>query len=94
MECKYCGGKCHKKGVINGNQQYWCTQCHKYQRAVYKYEAYKVSDEAIANFTKEGVGIRSTSRLLNISQSTVISRIRKIATDTKKPPISQKKLSK
>ena len=94
MKCKYCGEKCHKKGKINGNQQYWCTVCHKYQRKEYKYEAYNVDDGTIAAFTKEGVGIRSTSRLLNISQGTVISRIKKIAKATQKPAISQKKSTK
>lgn len=36
---------------------------------------------------KEGCGIRSISRILNISTKTVITRILKIASNTEEPPI-------
>lgn len=79
IDFKYCEGKCYKKGFRHVSQQYWCQLCKKYQKRFYKYKAYEVSDVTISDFVKEGVGIRSTSRLLKISQGTVISRIKKIA---------------
>ena len=79
LACKYCNNTCKKSGIRNGNQQFKCSICHKYQRQQYRYNAYNISDNTIINLTKEGVGIRSTSRLLKISTSTLIHRIKKIA---------------
>lgn len=88
MNCKYCKSICHRRGIRKGVQQYCCSSCRKYQRAQYRYASYEVSDAAIVACVKEGVGIRSTSRLLGISATTVISRIRRIARSIHKPPIS------
>ena len=89
MECKYCGGTCVKDGTQNnGRQRYKCKSCHRKQQALYSYNAYQkgINDE-IVTWTKEGVGIRSTARILNISPTTLLSRIVQIAHTISRPPV-------
>ena len=45
----------------------------------------------IIALTKEGVGIRGTARLLCISPTTLINRIKKIASEIKEPVLSKGK---
>ena len=88
MECKYCGGICVKDGTqSNGRQRYECKSCHRKQQALYSYNAYQkgINDE-IVTLTKEGVGIRSTARILDISPTTLLSRIVQIAHTISRPP--------
>ncbi|WP_421921219.1 IS1 family transposase [Marinifilum sp.] len=67
-------------------QQYYCKQCKKYVVISYSYHAYQTSlNYKIVALTKEGVGIRGISRLLSISQNTVLSRIKAIASQIKEP---------
>ncbi len=91
MECRFCGGNCRKKGIRNGLQSYQCAICRKYQKKQYNYHAYIIPDELIVNCVREGLGIRSMSRLLGISAGTVLSRIEVIAKNIQKPPIPMKK---
>ncbi len=79
--CKNCNCRCVKNGFTsNRKQRYKCTSCGKRQLIDYTYKAYSSCvDDYITLLLKEGVGIRSMSRLLRISASTVISRIKKIA---------------
>lgn len=89
MECKYCGGTCVKDGTQNnGRQRYKCKSCHRKQQALYSYNAYQkgINDE-IVTLTQEGVGIRSTARILNISPTTLLSRIVQIAHTISRPPV-------
>ena len=89
MECKYCGGTCVKDGTQgNGRQRYKCKSCHRKQQALYSYNAYQkgINGEIVA-LTKEGVGIRSTARILNISPTTLLSRIVQIAHTISRPPV-------
>lgn len=85
MECKFCSSKCIKKGKVKGTQKYKCKSCLKYQQSFYRYESYKITDQQIIMLTKEGCGIRSTSRILSISPTTVIDRIQRIANNLKRP---------
>jgi len=81
MKCKNCKGLAVKNGKqANGKQRYYCKQCKiSFQRS-YKYNGHnKNIDKHIYLFTREGVGIRATSRLLSISKTTVIKRIKKMA---------------
>ena len=89
MECKYCGGICVKDGTqSNSRQRYECKSCHRKQQALYSYNAYQkgINDE-IVTLTKEGVGIRSTARILDISPTTLLSRIVQIAHTISRPPV-------
>lgn len=89
VNCKYCQNVTVKFGKSNGVQRYRCKACKKIQLTTYKSQAYALSiNPAIAAHVKEGCGIRSIARLLNISTTTVISRIQKIADSIKKPAIS------
>ena len=78
--CKHCGKKCVKSGVEkNGKQRYKCTVCKKSQQADYTYNAYNpLMDKSIIALVKEGVGIRGASKLLGISATTLLTRIKKI----------------
>ena len=91
MKCRYCGDRCQKKGIRNGSQSYRCVNCKKYQKDIYKYRSYVVDDEIIKSCVREGVGIRSMSRLLGMSTTTVLSRIKSIAQRIRKPPIPMNK---
>lgn len=87
VKCRYCAGHCIKNGKEkNGQQRFKCKSCKKSQQAVYQYNAYSTSlNNNIIVLTKEGVGIRATARLLGISPTTLISRIKKIASQIKEP---------
>lgn len=85
---KYCASGCWKSGVeiATGKQRYRCKECRKSQQVQYSYNAYDPQlDQNIIALTKEGVGIRGTARLLGISPTTLISRIKKIASQIKEP---------
>jgi insertion element IS1 protein InsB len=71
-----------------GHQRYKCRICGKTLAKYYLYKAYEYdTNSRITNLLKEGVGIRSTSRLLSISANTVIRRIVLIAKSVRKPMI-------
>lgn len=94
MICKFCKGKCVKDGFQkNGCQRYKCKYCKRKQQRGYKYHAYDPQiNRTIITYTKEGVGIRSTARLLKISTTTLLSRIVSIAKDIKQPPVTSKQI--
>ena len=94
MNCKFCNGKCVKDGFQkNGCQQYKCKNCKKKQQKVYKYHAYEPHiNRTIIAYTKEGVGIRGTARLLKISTTTLLSRIVSIARGIRQPPITSNQI--
>jgi len=91
IKCKYCEKPCSKNGFqLNGTQKYRCKGCKKYCQTQYHYRAYEkhISDDII-NLNNEGMGIRSMARFLKISHSTVIKRIRQLASKLK-PSINEK----
>ena len=87
--CFYCGGKTIKHGFTKGNKQrYKCRLCHKTRVCSYQYQAYqKYINPCIISLTKEGLGIRSTSRILKISPTTLLKRIICIAEAIPLPPL-------
>jgi insertion element IS1 protein InsB len=87
MLCKYCQHPCLKSGRQKNNvQRFYCRGCRKYQQSSYTYKAcHSEADQKICTYVKESCGIRSISRIMRISATTVIRRIRKIARDTAKP---------
>nr|WP_317192639.1 IS1 family transposase [Flavobacterium geliluteum] len=93
IKCSFCNGKYIKNGFqSNGNQRYKCRVCQKRQQSGYGYNAYKRNiNQNIILFTKEGLGIRSTARLLKISTTTLLKRIVSIARKINQPIISKGK---
>jgi insertion element IS1 protein InsB len=89
MECKYCKSECIKAGrQQNKKQRYYCSDCKKYQQYNYSKNAYKAEiNLKIIEFNKESCGVRGISRLLKISTSTVMKRIKEIASKLEKPAI-------
>lgn len=93
IKCNFCNGKCTKNGFqSNGNQRYKCCVCQKRQQSGYGYNAYKRNlNQNIIELTKEGLGIRSTARILKISTTTLLKRIVAIAKNIHQPIISRGK---
>ena len=87
MDCRYCKGQCVKAGVRrSGVQKYCCRECKKYQQKEYRNSAYALSiNKSIVQLLIEGVGIRGIARVLKISTTTVITRIKRIAKAINKP---------
>lgn len=94
MKCNKCKGFVVKNGKqLNGKQRYYCKNCKTSFQRNYTYMAYnKHINNSIYNFLRESVGINSTSRLLVISKTTVLKRIRKMASQVIKPIIDEKNL--
>jgi insertion element IS1 protein InsB len=75
-------------------QRYCCKECSKRFIIDYSYQAYKTDiNQQIILFTKEGLGIRSTARVLQISVTTLLKRIIRIAESIQQPPIAMGKSS-
>lgn len=87
MECR----KCRSERIVkngksrNNEQRYICKTCRYSFQNNFIYQSYFVADNQIVLLTKEGCGILSTSRILNISPKTVLRRIIKIARNIKRP---------
>jgi insertion element IS1 protein InsB len=88
--CSKCDRKIIKNGkTITGKQRYICKNCKKTSVVNYSYNAcHDNVNEKIVLLTKEGMGIRSTARILQISTTTLLKRIRAIALHIPNPIIS------
>lgn len=87
MNCHYCKNRCIKKGKRkDGTQKYQCSSCKKYQQEEYKNKAWHPStDKMIRKCVKRSGGIRDMSYIIEISATTVINRVKKIAKSIEKP---------
>ena len=75
-----------------GKQRFLCQSCSKTFITNYAYNACKPNiNQQIILFTKEGLGIRSTARILKISATTLLKRIVSIAQKIPQPPIPPRK---
>jgi insertion element IS1 protein InsB len=86
-ECRNCNGASIKNGKSkSGRQRYYCRSCKKNFQTSYSYMAcgYGVSRK-IVTLLKESCGVRSISRILHISATTVISQIKSVAKKTHRP---------
>ena len=88
MKCTKCNREnCIKKGKRNFIQRYYCKDCRNHFQNHYHYRAYNSNtDKMITTLLKEGCGVRSISRIVQISKNTVLSRILSISKQIK-PPI-------
>src|SRR5690554_1704855 len=78
--------------TISGKQRYICKTCKSTRVENYSYNAYSFNiNQQIISLTKEGLGIRSTARFLQISTTILLKRILLIAKDIKPPAIPTKK---
>jgi len=80
--CPHCKSKkIIKNGFTkNRKQQFYCKNCNTRSIDYYSNKAYcKNINSSIIQLIKEGVGIRSTARILIISTTTVLKRIVLIA---------------
>jgi IS1 family transposase len=73
-------------------QRYFCKKCKTTKVEFYTYKAYKQEiNQNIVALTKEGVGILGSARLLAISPTTLLKRIKEIASNITQPAISKNK---
>lgn len=92
--CPLCySSKIIKNGhTKTGKQQYFCKECDRRFLDFYSYKAYNQNtNNKIIHFTKEGLGIRSTARVLHISTTTLLKRILLISKNIKQPMIPMDK---
>ncbi|MVZ63770.1 IS1 family transposase [Sphingobacterium humi] len=91
--CSYCNKKLIKHGFSkSGKQRYKCKSCGRTQVFFYTYTAYNPTlNRQIVTLIKEGLGIRSIARVLEISTTTLIKRILIIANSTSLPVIPKGK---
>jgi len=87
MKCKKCKQICIKNGKTkSGEQRYYCTGCKLSRQNTYIYQACKKrTNRKLIALLKEGCGIRSISRLLSISPTTVNNRILEISSRLRPP---------
>ncbi|WP_163419234.1 IS1 family transposase [Flagellimonas sp. HSM57] len=87
ISCPKCDGPSVKSGLQNNKQRYKCRLCNKRFQLEYSYKAcYHKTDQSIIMLLKEGCGVRSISRILDISKNTVLSRILKLGKQIQPPP--------
>lgn len=78
--------------TLSGKQRYLCKNCKTTKVDEYTYGAYQADiNQQIITLTKEGLGIRSTARVLQISPTTLLKRILSIAKNIKSPVIAMGK---
>lgn len=87
MNCRNCKDKALKNGKQkNGRQRYYCGNCKTSFQKEYTYNAYVMNiNNMIVQLLKEGCGVRSISRILEISATTVLSRMLLLAEATEVP---------
>ena len=88
-KCFHCSGSCIKVGKNkNGVQRYKCKSCEKYSLSEYRNKAFLPETNGwIIRLNRECCGVSSISRLLKISKTTVIKRIKKLGFEVRKPLI-------
>jgi IS1 family transposase len=80
FQCGHCSGACTRIGKHSATQLYQCRACGKYQRSTYRNKACTPGvDGRITTYVREGCGIRSIARIIGISATTVVTRIKRIA---------------
>ncbi len=93
LECLLCNGNCIKHGKTKESEQrYKCKLCGKTFMKNYINKAYIVANKSITALLKEGCGMRSIARLLQISCTTVLKRILRIAKAIAKPVVLLNKM--
>ena len=92
-QCDSCNNAMIKYGKTKlGNQRYYCKTCNNTKVGQYVYKAYESTiNNNIVLLTKEGLGIRSAARVLQISTTTLLKRIIAIAKNIPQPIISNHK---
>ena len=94
LECPLCNSDNFIKAgyTKQKKQRYQCKECGKKFVFNYTYQAYNPNiNQQIIILTKEGLGIRSTARVLQISTTTLLKRIITIAQNIPQPVISKGK---
>ena len=89
--CTKCNGIAVKNGFQKEIQRYKCKLCLKKFQLNFVYKAYNINiNDSIIVLLKEGCGIRSIARILNISKNTVLARIISIGKELKSKPLFEK----
>lgn len=79
MQCRYCQGRCIKKGQRNGCQKLQCKSCNKFQQLSYVRRKFDERKQLILEFLQsEGCSISTLSRFLRFSKTTICNWIFKL----------------
>lgn len=90
IQCPKCKGIPVKNGFQNKKQRYKCKSCNNRFQLDYSYKAYYPrTNSLLVGLLKEGCGVRSISRIINISTKTVLSRMLKISDQIKVPNLNK-----
>lgn len=90
MKCIYCNKSCIKKGVRQNAQKYYCKSCSRYQQSAYlKKRCDIITDKLVVQLNNESMGVSSISKILDISKSTVVRIIKRLAGQIKDPEFSE-----
>lgn len=90
MNCQYCQGFCIKKGFYKKTQGYQCKNCKKYMQGVYTNgKCSEEKDAMIIKLNNEGNGVSSISRIVELSKTSIIRRIRILAQNAVKPVFTE-----
>ncbi len=86
MNCRYCQGRCIRKGKYKSVQKYRCITCHKFQRAIYRQQSHdSQKKDQVRILNNEGVGICSIGRILQIPPSSVLMLLVRACENIVKP---------
>src|ERR1051326_2206067 len=87
MKCSGCNADGQKNGRSKkGVQRYRCKRCDRFWQSSYQYKACEQGiSQKIVVLKRESCGIRSIARILNISVTTVIERIKRIGRSIQRP---------
>ena len=84
IKCNFCGSEDLVKNghSENGTQRWRCNSCKKSFQLLYKNKAYEPGiKEQIIELTLNGSGVRDISRTLHINRNTVMSELKKNASN-------------
>jgi len=84
IRCTFCGSEDLVKNghSENGTQRWRCNSCKKSFQLSYKYNAWEPGvKEQIMELTLNSSGVRDISRTLHINKNTVISELKKNASN-------------
>jgi insertion element IS1 protein InsB len=91
MTCRYCKGVCIKKGFYRKTQRFVCKSCFKYQQGSYVYSSCTYEKEKmIVKLNNVGVGISGIAIVTELSKTTVIRKIKVLASRIVRPEIMER----
>jgi insertion element IS1 protein InsB len=94
MKCKFCNKACIKKGFNKGIQRFQCKACLKFQQKEYVYSlCTEPHEKLIVKLSNEGTGISSIARIVELSKTSIIRKIKELAAKVLRPVLVEERQS-